>query len=449
MAGLSRLNDNSFLIHLRTGHWILDHGIPHHDIYSFTFPGISWVAQSWLAEVLYALLDRSAGPVAIRLVNGLTGAVIAVLAARLATRARGGGRTGPLVLPAVAVSAMLWAERPLLFGVAAMLALVWIVELPDSFAGRHARVAVPLLMWFWVNTHGTFMLGFGYLALHLAGRWWDGAPPWRARELSLLQGTLLAFGAAVVNPYGVRLLLFPLELMGRGEALDYVQEWKSPDFRAPMGIAFALFVLIFFVVLARAEPRPDRRDLVVAIPFLFLGFWALRNLAVTPLVCLPIAARLLGERPSAAPSRRRLAWTWLALVPSLLVFAAVIGQRAASEPGLALGKYPVQGMRAVEQRGLLGHRLLTTDEWGAYVIHAYWPRQRVFMDDRFDMYPVPFTVDYMKAVQGRAQWRGLLDRNRIDVVVWPVRTPLGEILGEADGWTRVHQDATASVFVRR
>ena len=49
-TGISKLTDNSFFWHLRTGEYILDHGIPHHDVFSYTAPGTKWVAQSWLGD---------------------------------------------------------------------------------------------------------------------------------------------------------------------------------------------------------------------------------------------------------------------------------------------------------------------------------------------------------------------------------------------------------------
>ena len=55
--GIDQLSDNSFFTHLATGRLILDHGIPHHDVYSFTAPGEPWVVQSWLASVLYGWID--------------------------------------------------------------------------------------------------------------------------------------------------------------------------------------------------------------------------------------------------------------------------------------------------------------------------------------------------------------------------------------------------------
>src|SRR5438105_2852978 len=60
-VGIRQLADNSFFWHLRTGRYMLDHGIPHGDIFSYPAPGNHWVAQSWLTELAYGVLDRSFG----------------------------------------------------------------------------------------------------------------------------------------------------------------------------------------------------------------------------------------------------------------------------------------------------------------------------------------------------------------------------------------------------
>ena len=79
------LGDNSFLWHLRTGGLILDnHGVPHRDPFSFTAAGTHWIAQSWLAEVMYAALSRSVGDIGIRVAVGLAGACVAVALFRVA-----------------------------------------------------------------------------------------------------------------------------------------------------------------------------------------------------------------------------------------------------------------------------------------------------------------------------------------------------------------------------
>src|SRR5882724_5840020 len=77
------LGDNSFLWHLRTGELILDHGIPKRDPFSFTAAGTHWIAQSWLAELMYGALDRSIGAIGIRIAVGLAGAWVAIFLFRV------------------------------------------------------------------------------------------------------------------------------------------------------------------------------------------------------------------------------------------------------------------------------------------------------------------------------------------------------------------------------
>jgi hypothetical protein len=131
-AGLSRLSDNSFFWHLQTGNWILDHGIPHRDPYSFTAEGSHWVAQSWLAEAIYGGLDRTVGPFGIRLLVAVTGALVAALTFRLVLHVcRDHLIAAVLTLAAVGASFTLWSERPLFLGLLAFVGLLWIVEVPE------------------------------------------------------------------------------------------------------------------------------------------------------------------------------------------------------------------------------------------------------------------------------------------------------------------------------
>jgi hypothetical protein len=193
-VGVGSLSDNSFFWHLRTGEHILDRGIPHRDVFSYTAPGTTRVAQSWLAELTYGALYRTFGALGVRFFVGVVGAGIAVLAFRLALRlVRDRAVACGITLAALTGIYTLWSERPLLIGVLFFLVLLWTVEVPDSLVGRHPLVTLPILFWLWANTHGSFALGFAYLGLHLVGRWFDGARPWEGRERTLLGAGALAF----------------------------------------------------------------------------------------------------------------------------------------------------------------------------------------------------------------------------------------------------------------
>jgi hypothetical protein len=451
---LRPLIDNSFLIHLETGHWILDHhAIPRSDIFSFTAPGTPWVVQSWLGSVLYAGIDRLVGPFGLQVLRAATCAAVTYLVFRLALRLAGDRtRATLLAFAATAMSITVWAERPLLQGVLAMVILIWVAEVPDSFVGRHPLAVVPPLMWLWANVHGSFALGFGYLVLHLAGRWLDGARPTAEREGALLRAGGLALLVCLANPLGLTLLTFPVELLSRGETLAHIREWKSPDFHSFLGMLFALWIVVYGIGMARSRERWSRRDLLVTGVFLLLGFWALRNLVVAPLVGLPAVARALAVPERSADHRNPLNWAVLALL--FLVGGAAFAQTAGAEH-YDFSTYPVKALETVDDQGQLGRRLLTTDAWAAYVIHTYGDRQPVFMDDRYDMYPTELADDYFALRQGKADWAGILDRHRIDVVVWTEDEPLSALLDlDTAHWTRIHRDdpdaaSQAGAWVRR
>ena len=446
-AGLSRLADNSFFWHLRTGRYILDHGVPHADPYSFTAEGRRWVAQSWLAEVLYGVVDRVAGPFGIRLLVAVTGALVAALTYRLVLRlSRDHLLSVGLTLAAIGASFTLWSARPLFLGLLAFVALLWIVEVPDGPLGRRPLLAVPVLLWVWANVHGTFTLGVLYLGLHVAGRWLEGAPPWTGREGLLVRATILGLLLSLVNPYGPDLLLFPVQLLDRGEILREVTEWRSPDLGTVQGVMFAVWVVVFVACLALGRRRPTRRDLVVTVPFLALAVWAQRNVALAPLVGVGVAARAVAPptpRPSeGAPLNRVVAGAVVAL-------AVLWGVQAAGQPDFDLEQYPVAAMRYVTEQGLLGRRLMTDDRWGGYLILEYWPRQKVFVDDRYDMYPRPVLRDAFRFSDAERSWAEVLDRWGIDVVVWRKDAAIVDRMAEDGRWERRYEDVVAAVFVRR
>ena len=446
-AGLSRLSDNSFFWHLRTGRRILDHGIPHADPYSFTAAGHRWVAQSWLAETVYGALDRAVGAFGVRVLTAFTGAAVAAVTYRLVERlSRDRLAAVGLTLAAIGASFTLWSTRPLFLGLVAFLGLLWIVEVPDSWLGRRAIWTIPVLIWLWANIHGTFSLGLVYLGLHLVGRWLEGAPFWTGRERVLTQAAVIAVLVAAVNPYGPGLLLFPVELLSRGDILKRVTEWRSPDFRTIQGVMFAGWLAVFVACFALGRNRPSRRDVVVTVPFLLLAFWAQRNIALSPLVGVAAAARTVARdepRPeTASPLNRIVA---VALIGLGLVWTA----QAAGEPDFDLSTYPVMAMGWMSGHGLVGRRMMTTDAWAGYVILRYWPQQKVFVDDRYDMYPRPVIDDYIKFSDADRRWAEILDRNRIDVVVWRVNQAIVRLMEADPAWTAAYTDKRAVVLVRR
>lgn len=91
-------------------------------------------------------------------------------------------------------------------------------------------------------------------------------------------------------------------------------------------------------------------------------------------------------------------------------------------------------MNAVRHDGLLGKRLLTSDADAGYVILRDWPTQRVFLDDRYDMYPRPVIADYLTLSHARAGWATVLARYDVQVIVWAPGDPLVQLVEASGHW---------------
>ena len=63
-------------------------------------------------------------------------------------------------------------------------------------------------------------------------------------------------------------------------------------------------------------------------------------------------------------------------------------------------------MRYLERHDLMGKHLLTTDAAAGYVILEDWPQQKVFIDDRYDMYPTSVIYDYFDLTGAKPGGRG-------------------------------------------
>ena len=184
---------------------------------------------------------------------------------------------------------------------------------------------------------------------------------------------------------------------------------------------FAVWLAVFVACFALGRRRPSRRDVVVTVPFLLLAFWAQRNIALSPLVGVAAAARCVAprrvpRRPTDSPLNRIVA-------VALLALGSIWTAQAAGEPNFDTPstRWPPCATSTTTACSVSG--LMTDDAWGGYVILKYWPQQKVFVDDRYDMYPRPVLEDFIRFSDADRRWREILDRYRIDVVVWPAKAP--------------------------
>lgn len=435
--GLRPLGDNSALTHLATGQLIIqDWAIPRRDPFSFTAAGEPWTVYSWLASTAMALVDRAWGGNGIQVWRAAMTCALAVVAWRLTRPA--GALAGRVISVAMvlAVGTSAWTERPLLV---ALLLMALTVLMAERQAQRTWPVAV--VMWVWVNVHGSFPFGLVYLGVRLLGRRLDRTPPGRLPSLfgMAVVGTL----AGGLNPLGPKLLIFPIELLGRHDLLERVVEWRSPNFSRPPNLALLAGLLLALLLSSR---RRSFEDALPAALFGAAACFAVRNSPLATLVLTPVLARgleglgtITGERRSPATAVAGLA---LAGVAATIVVVAL------QAPAYDLQKYPVAQVDWMERQGILDQRVATEDFVGNYLIARQGRDANVFFDDRFDMYPRTVVTDSLALLDGKEGWQRRLEAYRIDAVLWQRSRPLAGLLALDPGWRVVRKDKGWVVAVR-
>ncbi len=95
---------------------------------------------------------------------------------------------------------------------------------------------------------------------------------------------------------------------------------------------------------------------------------------------------------------------------------------------------------------LASSRVLTSDQWGDYLLWVNYPQQRVFINGRSDFFGEKVGHEYMKLGDAGAGWRDVLKKYNVDAVLIPPGIPLVELLGKEPGWRLVAQDKDSVLF---
>ena len=445
--GLRPITDNSTLVHLRTGIELVQHWhLPHHDPYSYTAAGHVWVVQSWLASLTYGLANAVGHHALVLEQVALMAAVGAVTA--LVARSTTAWRSGLAAALAISASAPGWSPRPLMFGLLCLGLTILVVE-------RRASPwwLIPVA-WLWANTHGSFPLGLAWLAARAVGETIDRRG-WPRVTLPRLAGFVAGLAAALVNPVGPKLLTFPLVALTKRTTFQGIVEWRSPNFQDPNTFIALVFIALSLVVLLRASL--PWAQLLPVCGFLVAGLVAERNLGPFGLVLAPALAVALSQP---APWETELAETlhrfgrslgWRAgalgatgLIASGMVLFGIRG------PTLGLRDFPVAAVDHLAATGRLGpaHRIAAVDVVGCYLVWRAGPATKVFIDDRYDMYPHSVANDAAVLAGGRADAATVLAKWNVDTVVWAANQILpGELL-QLGGWRLDWRDTSWTVLVR-
>ena len=456
------LGDAGIGWHIRNGQLMLaTHSITRADSFSSTMSGQPWYAWEWLYDAGIAGVHHAWGLNGVVFITALMIALSFTLLFRLML-ARGTGLPLAVILLVLAVgaSAIHLFARPHV--VSWLLTLIWyqVLDTAEDSGDFHRLWWLPVITVLWVNLHGGFVVGFVLLAIHLlAGAIRHREKLLWIKRLSLVTG--LSFLASFVNPYGYKLHVHVYQYLTNRFLMDHIDEFSSPNFHGVGQQCFLALLLISIVALAvrREEVRWPR--LLVMLFAAYSGLYASRNLPVSSMLLGLIAGPMLSraivhgpgvfawvhafsERMGAMEFRSR-GHLWPPLVMLLGVAVCIgqgrLGDRQVMNAHFDGKRFPVQAAAAMESAGF-PQTVFAPDYWGGYLIYRFYPRMKVVVDDRHDLYGEAFLQEYLTTIHVAPEWKKMLDDKQVEWVLLPEGSSLANALRESR-WKVRYSDDTA------
>ena len=455
-AGLCKVADLDFWWHLETGEWISKtNSVPRQDLFSYTARGHEYIDHEWLFQLSQFWIWSAFGAAGIAIVKSLVIALTLTLVGWYALR-RGASAAAVIGLLGLAIAGGItrYIERPEIFTI--LFAAITYVLLDEYVRGGSSRllILIPAIAVVWANIHAAVIIGIVIQGLFTAAMVIED----RRKVPPLAATTIASALAALVNPFGYRVLTVPFELTRIIESgVVNNEEWRQPTLQK-VPFFFVAFALVAILLVVAARTRRWRSILTG----MFFGYIALRYIRNSNLFCafMPL---LIAPEIAGWPRKAR----GVLLAGGLGSALFVLTYYYPFERGFGVASYfPDRVATFVESHDLRGN-MLNSYGFGGYLIWRLYPERLVFIDGRNEVF-----VDLMQRLTAARDdsraWNALLrdhgveyaileyvdDLDRVttiggDGTTTTTLAPMTATRFPRSRWALVYFDDDGMVFVRR
>ncbi|MDG1895508.1 MAG: hypothetical protein P8J37_11400 [Fuerstiella sp.] len=437
--------------------------------------GMPTVNSAWLSQVGMALVSRTAGlgvPAlqffyAVLIVVAL-GAVGYSVTKRSSSAAFG-------ILSCMIFLAVNWQQfliiRPQSVGVA-LFSIVLALLTTGGVRKRLSWFALPLIFAVWANCHGSFAMGLLLMGLFIVGRVVDVFVRTRSitqaiqnrQTIRLVLMTQLCAAAALLNPSGLAIYHEVLRV-GSHPNIATMYEWDPLTLRMKQGQMTAAAAVLLLLAL-RSSPR--RLRATEMLPLLVTGgmaLWSGRMLnwfapVCAVVICVHGAAgwRVLRKvRRRTVPYRRTGLWTVVSLGLCWIFFGftsfglqTLHGRTPELRRSLSTGTpiEPLEYLSTLEDvpPGIA----FMPAEWAGFLTRFGPTELKPMVNLHVHVIPEKVWTDYVRLLDGPADWDGLLDRYGINFVIADKirNAALIQNIRESPDYETQYEDVQAAIFVR-
>ncbi len=468
------IRPNDFWWQLTVGRDIFTtHQVPFTDIYSYTEFGNPYPAYHiyWLMEVCYYWLFLKGGLALIVFSHCLEITLAYILLLWICKQLTQNWRLAAfMTLFAVILGISDWNVRPQ--AIAFLIGGLFLMGVYEYRRLAHPGwlVVFPLGMVIWINSHGSFPIGFAMIGIWFLDELWNG---WSSRKsgrplidfrpaLVVLATLLVSSLAIFANPLRLGILDYITSMTNNSVIQNLVPEWAPPALTTLEGRIFWVGFGICLLIMGLSVRRLTFFQIATFIFVSGLAIRTSRGIIWFGILMAPVLAPLVNElilryRPDhpAVILRPRL---WLNYTfTSIIILLGIISlpwfknylPLPEMKAGLISSETPLAGTNY-----LVNHRLPTPVfndlSFGSYLIWAGQPAYQVFVDPRLELYPWDVWKVYLDVSQANKGWEDYLRQYNVQTLfLSPSEQPgLVQAASQSKSWREVYQDAQSVLFIR-
>jgi len=260
--------------------------------------------------------------------------------------------------------------------------------------------------------------------------------------------------ATLANPYSWRVYIEVVTTIFDEYAKQNIGEWLPVTAQNPMSWQFLIYLTLLGILLLFSWRKLDCSYLLVALPFLYLGFASWRHMPVFLIISTPFWVYIV-EMITGGELERIMHRKWFLALMVLAVFLLgrqqiyPVWKTSFSIEKLAFdGGYPFGAVKYLQENPIEGN-MLNEYNWGGFLIWQY-PEKKVYIDGRMPSWRLgDFKIfeEFNNTVRYNEGWEKTLEKYDIDFAIlysnWANDTAYLKI-----GWKKVYSDGLASIYRR-
>lgn len=468
------IRPNDFWWQLTAGREILTtHQIPFTDIYSYTEYGSPYPAYHmfWLMEVCYYWLFEKGGVALIVFSHTIVITLAYILLLLICRQLTQNWRLAAFsTLFAVLLGISDWNVRPQ--AIAFLIGGLFLMGIYEyRRKAQTGWLAVfPLGMVIWINSHGTFPLGFAMLGIWFLDEFRKGWIDHKSQKVKIafrpalvvLATLLVSLLAIFANPLRLGILDYIATMTNNSVIQNLVPEWAPPTLFTFDGSIFWAGFGICLLMMGLSIRRLTFFQIATFVLASGLAIRTSRGIIWFGILMTPVFAvlvnNLIQSRGTEKVINNLKQRSWMNFIfASFMIILGFISlpwfksylPLPEKKAGLISSETPVAGTNY-----LINHHLpapvFNDLAFGSYLIWAGQPGYRVFVDPRLELYPWDVWRVYSAVSQADQGWEEYLRQYKVQTLFLSPSDQAGLIqaASQSKNWREVYQDTQSVLFIR-